>query len=257
MSVAVVVGSAFGSGEVAGERLVAHRFETPWGPAVLHRWPHGDAWVLVRHGAPHRYLPHQIPFRAHAAALAQVRCEALLLTSSVGVLVVDVPLFTPVLIGDLWMPENRLPGGGPCTMWPEPVAGQGHLVWEDGPFSTALSAQVAPWLERPELRVVFGYQSGPRTKTRAENRWFAESGAQVNSMSIGPEAVLANELEIPVAAVGVGHKRSGQGHVSDDPDWVAQSLAQARRATEALVARFLNEARPVPFANRIHRFGSA
>lgn len=256
MSVAVVVGSAFGTGTLAGRVLEQVRVDTPFGAVPLLRWPDADAWVLSRHGAPHKYLPHQIPFRAHTAALKAVGCSALLLTSSVGVLDDDTPLFQPLLLGDLLMPENRLPGGGPCTMWPEPSAEQGHLVWEDGPFSSALNAQIAPWLARSDHRLTFAYQSGPRTKTSSENRWFQSLGAHVNSMSIGPEVVLANELEIPVSGLVVGHKRSGVALRQDDGDWVAQSLRESREATEAVVVRFLSEAQGVPFANRIHRFDS-
>ena len=254
MSVAVVLGSAFGQEELGGRVLAPHTVSTPWGDVRLLRWPDSDAWVVMRHGIPHRHLPHQIPFRAHTAALAQVGCEALLLTSSVGVLVPNVPLFTPMLLGDLWMPDNRLPGGGPCTMWPTHHSEQGHLVWEEGPFNQALSDQIAPWLDASDQRLVFAFQAGPRTKTRAENAWFASCGAHVNSMSIGPEVVLANELEIPVAGLVVGHKQSGTGDVPSDADWVSRSLVASKQATERVVVRFLDEARPVPFANRIHRF---
>ena len=73
-------------------------------------------------------------------------------------------------------------------------------------------------------------------------------------MSIGPEVVLANELEIPVAAVVIGHKRSGEVLREEDSDWVRESLVRSRVATEALVVRFLNEAKPVAFGNRIYRF---
>ena len=256
MSVAVVVGSAFGTGTLGGRALESRQVQTPFGTVPLFRWPDADAWVLVRHGVPHRYLPHQIPFRAHTAALKEVGCSALLLTSSVGVLDAETPVFAPVLLGDLLMPENRLPGGGPCTMWPEPSPEQGHLVWEDGPFSSMLNDQIAPWLDHGELRLTFAYQSGPRTKTASENRWFQSLGAHVNSMSIGPEVVLANELEIPVAGLVTGHKRSGVTLRQDDGDWVSQSLRDSRAATEAVVVRFLNEGCGVPFANRIHRFES-
>ena len=45
-----------------------------------------------------------------------------------------------------------------------------------------------------EREVVFAFSPGPRTKTRAENALWAQLGAQVNSMSLGPEVVLAEYL---------------------------------------------------------------
>jgi 5'-methylthioadenosine phosphorylase len=262
LSVAVVLGSAFAEPRLAGRALAPVRVDTAHGPVTLYRWPGREgAWVLARHGLPHRHLPHQVPYRAHAAALAAVGVGALLLTSSVGVLDPALPLFSPLLVGDLVMPENRLPGGGPCTMWPDPDPEQAHLVLEEGLFSRALTDQLAALVAAeglaPTRGVVFGYQPGPRTKTAAENRWYRAIGAQVNSMSLGPEVVLANELGIPVAALAIGHKRSGEGFTADDPAWVERSLAAARAATERIAARFLDEAEPVRFANRLFRFGGA
>lgn len=261
MSVAAIVGSAFDRPELAGRPLEAVDVETRFGPARLHRYPteRGEAYLLFRHAVPHRYLPNQIPYRAHAAALREVGCDALLITSSCGVLDPDVPLDQPLLVSDLLMIDNRLPDGSACSMFPEPVEGQGHLVMDEGLFSADLSRQVEAigadmgWTSAP--RVIFAYAGGPRTKTAAENRALAATGAQVNSMTVGPEAVLAAELEIPVAAVVIGHKYSVAGG-TDPVDRVslAASLQRSKAAMERFVARFVECAEAPPFANRIYRF---
>jgi purine nucleoside phosphorylase len=123
--------------------LEAVDIPTPHGPWRLHRWPRGEAWLSFRHGVPHRYLPHQLPWRAQAAAFAEVGCGALLVTSSVGVLDPALPLFQPLLVDDLLMLDARLGDGTACTMWPDEHPEQGHLVWGEGPFSRALQEQVA------------------------------------------------------------------------------------------------------------------
>lgn len=247
MSVAVVLGSAFHDGGLPGIELVPEEV----GGVVLHRA--GDAWVLFRHGLPHRFLPHQIPYRAHAAALAEVGVESLLVTSSVGVLDAAVPLDTLLPVGDLLMPENRLPDGSACTMWPTPAPGQGHLVVGGGLLAPALRAQVAG-LAALGPEVVFAYVGGPRTKTPAENRYWAAAGAQVNSMTVGPEVVLANELGIACAAVVVGHKYSHPDIPAPDGPGVAASLDASRRALADLVVRFLREGRPVENPNPLYCF---
>lgn len=56
--------------------------------------------------------------------------------------------------------------------------------------------------------MVFAYCRGPRSKTPAENRAWRALGASVNSMTLGPEVVMAAELGMCTAAVVVGHKRS-------------------------------------------------
>jgi len=44
---------------------------------------------------------------------------------------------------------------------------------------------------------------GPRFSTRAESNMFRAWGADVINMSVAPECILANELEIPYAAVAL------------------------------------------------------
>lgn len=264
-SLAVILGSAFEQPELCGVALSPHTVETPFGPAALHRHPAPRAdgratWVLFRHGAPHRYLPNQIPYRAQAHALWQLGCGALLVTSSVGVLDPALPLDRPLLLSDLVMLDNRLPDGSACTIFPEPRPVQWHLVLDEGLFSRALGEQVADICAGAGAplagEALFGYAGGPRTKTAAENRLFAAFGLQVNSMTVAPEVVLAGELGIPCAALVMGHKYSRPGvRERLDRPTMDQTLQTARVGLGELAARFLAEAEPVPFKNRRYRYG--
>jgi 5'-methylthioadenosine phosphorylase len=261
MSVAVILGSAFADPILGGRPLQPVPIATRFGEVVLHRHPdRADAWVLFRHGAPHRWLPNQIPYRAHAAALREVGCGALLVTSSVGVLDGALPLDSPLPIGDLLMPDNRLPDGSACTMFVTPEPEQHHLVLDEGLMSRALTGQVERLArslgQEPSARCVFAYTPGPRNKTAAENVFWLRVGAQINSMSVGPEVVLANELGIPCAAVGVGHKYSGPGRRDRlEREEMRGSLDVGRTVVEPLAAAFCLQAAPVPFANRFYRYG--
>ena len=253
---AVVLGSAFSQSLAANvaAQLEPLRIHTPLGPVLLHRHLPTGGVVLFRHGHPHRYLPHQIPWRAHARALSELGVTALLLTSSVGVLDPDIPPFVPHLAGDLLMLDNRLPDGSVCTIWPQPAADQAHLVVDDGLFNSALSDWIVQRFSLPERRLLFAYVPGPRTKTAAENHLLRSLGAQVNSMSIGPEVVLANELGIPTAAVLTGHKASARGAPS--PTGITESLDRAQRSTLQVCLDFLAEAPTVAFGNHLYRFGA-
>lgn len=261
-AVVVILGSAFHAESLPGVALEPVEVATESGPVVLHRVEEAPrpTYVRFRHELPHRLLPHQIPYRAQALALRAIGCQALLVTSSVGVLDAAVPLFTPLIVSDLLMPDNRLPDGSACTVFEQPSAAHGHLIVEEGLFSSALSSQVREIARASGVpvgpEVVFAYVGGPRTKTPAENRFWRAAGAQVNAMTLGPEVVLANELEIPTVAVVVGHKLSGAAaSAPEGPDAVAASLDASREAMAALVAAFLREVRPVPFANKVFRFG--
>lgn len=263
-SVAVILGSAFGVETLADLALRPVEIPTRHGPAVLHRTSRSGrpAYVLFRHGLPHRWLPNQIPYRAHAAALAEVGCGALLVTSSVGVLDADLPLNAPMLVADLLTMDNRLPDGSACTMFPVPEPGHGHLVLSEGLFSAPLGEQVRrlagdAGVEVWPREVVFGYVGGPRSKTRAENRLWAFLGADVNSMTLAPEVVLANEVEIPTAAVVIGHKYSVPTGDAPDRRGVDRSLVESRAAQRELVLAFLRSAEPAVFGNHLYRYREA
>ena len=260
-AVAAILGSAFHTltGTMNLERI---EVDTPWGTQVVHRVADAErpAYVLFRHDIPHRLLPNQINYRAQAWALREVDVEALLVTSSVGVLDAEVPLYTPMLVRDLLMPENRLPDGSTCTMFENPTADHGHLVLDDGLFASALNTQLRALTQDAEVpladdKVVFAYAGGPRGKTAAENRMWPRLGAQVNSMTLAPEVVLANELEIPCAGLVVGHKYSlPDRDPPEDRAALADTLDRSRDEQEQIVRRFLHEGQPVPFGNRIFRF---
>lgn len=259
-SVAVILGSAFAAENLPELELDEHTFDTEWGSAVLHRTSRRDrpAWVLFRHGLPHRWLPNQIPYRAHAAALAAVDCSALLVTSSVGVLGAHVPLNVPMLVSDLLTLDNRLPDGTACTMFMAPSAAHGHLVLEEGMLSCELGDQLRRIATECGIglgpEVVFGYVGGPRLKTAAENRMWAQLGADVNSMTLAPEIILANELRIACAGLVVGHKYSLADHATPDRRTVSASLEEAKVAQRELVVQFLAHGKPVEWSNSLYRF---
>ena len=202
-SVAVIVGSAFSQSPPRGLELEPIEVETPWGVVTLHRVINArddrPAYLLFRHGLPHDTYPQELNFRAYAVALRRVRCQALLVTSSVGVLDEDVPLDTLMFVDDLLMPDSRLPCGALCTLLMTPPRSSadpavsealkpGHLVLRGPLNSSALERQVERLIlntgQRLAPAVTFAYVAGPRTKTRAENRYWAQLGAQVNSMSV-------------------------------------------------------------------------
>ena len=262
-AVAVIAGSAFGANPPEGLVMTPVTIDTPWGGVNLHevQGMGRPAYLRFRHDLPHNLLPHQIPFRAQAWAFKEVGCEALLVTSSVGVLDADVPIFEPLIIQDLIMLDNRLPNGSTCTMFETPSHDQGHLVVNDGLFSSALNEQLGRMCQQAGTEspsaVTFAYVAGPRTKTKAENALWARLGAQVNSMTLAPEIVLANELEIPCAGLAVGHKYSVPTMLEPDESTVAASLVSSRKAMETIVLTFLREAEAVPFGNHIFRFGTS
>ena len=259
-SIAIILGSAFDK-MPQWLSLQTQKFSTPYGEAILHLVPDTDpvAYVLFRHGVPHTYLPNQIPYRANAWALKEVNCGALVVTSSVGVTDPDLPIFQPLLVNDLIMLENRLPDGSTCTMFTEPSKDHAHLMITDGLFNPSLRSQLAEMAEAVGWpiggEVIFSYVGGPRNKTPAENRMMPKFGSQVNSMSLGPEIVLANELAIPTAGLVVGHKYSIPGRETENDSFsLEESFVRSRESFKKLIEAFLRNGRPVSFGNVLYRY---
>jgi 5'-methylthioadenosine phosphorylase len=259
-SLAIILGSAFGDTIPSELGLQPIELDTRWGKQTLYGGKNEQGrniYVSIRHGSPHRLLPHQINYRAQAAALKAVDCGALVINSSVGVLEEEIPLYKPLLLTDQLMPENRLPDGSTCSMFQDPEDKQGHLVINEGLYSQELAKEL---YERHSDAIysrddiVFVYAGGPRSKTAAENRMWAQLGGHVNSMTVAPEVVLANELEIPVAGLVVGHKYSVPNLDNPPEEEIRETLVKARAATKEILINFLQHGQAVNFANHIYRY---
>lgn len=161
---------------------------------------------ISRHGRDHHHLPHTIPHRANLVALKQLGARAVLATTAVGAVDPGIPLGRPIVFDDLFFPENRLPGGEPCTTFTEPGDPQrGHLIGTEL-FSPSLRRKMK--LAAGDLGIemtadgVYAHTNGPRFETRAEIRALGTAGVATVSQTCGPEAVLAGELELPYGLVG-------------------------------------------------------
>ncbi len=182
--------------------------ETDFGEAAVQlgevgRWRVG---AISRHGPGHRFLPHQIQHRANLLALAQLGTRAVLATTVIGAVDPALALGKPVLFDDLYFPENRLPSGELCTIFTKPGDPvRGHSIL-DKPFSPHLRQRTARAAKElglePTVGGVYGHTNGPRFETQPEIRSFAAAGVTAVSLTCGPEAVLAGELELPYALVG-------------------------------------------------------
>ncbi len=74
-------------------------------------------------------------------------------------------------------------------------------------------------------------------------------------MTLAPEVILANELEISCTGLVVGHKYSTPDikNIADRKS-MSGSLESSKDAMETLILQFLAKGGPVSFGNRIYRF---
>ena len=240
IDVGVIVGSGLYAfpGEIREERV-----ETEFGEAVVSvgRVGHWRVGAISRHGPGHRYLPHQIGYRANLKALAQLGARTVLATTVVGAVDPALVLGRPVLFNELFFPENRLPNGEICTIFTESGDPErGHLILSE-PFSPRLRSRIARVAKELELESTvggaYGHTNGPRFETRSEIGLFAAAGVTAVSLTCGPEAVLAGELELPYALVGFPVNRAtgvGEPETKKDLD---RRLALSKEVLPRLLLR--------------------
>lgn len=162
-----------------------------------------DVVLLARHGREHTVPPTQVNFRANIYALKKAGCTHILATTAVGSLrekigrghlvivdqFIDFTRHRPISFHEEFKPHK--PVHAPMA---EPF---------DKSMRDILSEKCKELgLTHHEKGTVITIE-GPRFSTRAESHMFRQWGADVINMSIAPEAVLANEIGIPYAAVAM------------------------------------------------------
>ncbi len=183
--------------------------ETPFGkptsPLKIGKIEGVDVVIISRHGRKHTIPPSQVNFRANIQSLKDIGCTHILATTAVGSLKQEIKRGDLVIIDqfidftrhrDITFFEEFPPGGENAK----------HTAMPD-PFSDYLrdimisSAKELGTSFHPKGTVIT--IEGPRFSTRAESRMFRIWGADIINMSIAPEAILANEIGIPYAAVAM------------------------------------------------------
>ena len=159
--------------------------------------------LMARHGRDHTIPPTQVNYRANIWALKAAGCTHVLASTAVG------SLREEIRRGDLVIPDQFIDftRSRALSFFDSFEPGTpAHTAMAD-PFDAELRAALI------EGAAGLGYPfhksgtvitiEGPRFSTRAESRMFRIWGADIINMSIATEAIMANELGIPYAAVAM------------------------------------------------------
>jgi 5'-methylthioadenosine phosphorylase len=160
--------------------------------------------VLVsRHGKNHTITPTQVNNRANIYSIKELECTHILATTACG------SLRDEIWPGDLIFPDQFIDFTRfrPNTFYGEFSPGELQHVPMADPFDEGLrkllvKEAVALGLAKHDTGTVITIE-GPRFSTRAESKMFRAWGADIINMSTAPEAILANELGIPYAAIAM------------------------------------------------------
>ena len=159
--------------------------------------------ILSRHGKKHTIPPSQVNNRANIWALKEFGCQYILATTACGSLREEINRGDLVILDQfIDFTKHRK-----TSFFEEFEPGDmKHTVMAD-PFNETLRNLLIH--SASELKLNFHKTGtvvsieGPRFSTRAESKMFQMWGADIINMSTAPEAILANEIEIPYAAIAM------------------------------------------------------
>ncbi len=159
--------------------------------------------LLARHDRDHSIPPTQVNYRANVWALKEIGCTHILATTACGSLRRDIGRGDLVIL-DQFIDFTR---HRKISFFEDFKNGEIKHTAMAMPFSVSLRNQLIETCEKLGLKyhrtgTVITIE-GPRFSTKAESRMFRSWGADVINMSIAPEAILANELAIPYAAIAM------------------------------------------------------
>ncbi len=176
-----------------------HTIETPFGhpsDVIFEGFYEGQSILfLSRHGAGHKYLPHEVNYRANIFALKKLGARAIFGVSAVGSLRAEIKP------GDLALASqyfDHTRGRRAHTFFGNGVAGH---VSTANPTCPALSADIEQAAQRTGLSLhthkTYGCVEGPRLGTRAESFFLRDSAkCDLVGMTNVPEAFLAKEAQM-------------------------------------------------------------
>jgi 5'-methylthioadenosine phosphorylase len=177
-------------------------FGKPSSALMCGRLNGAEVVMVARHGKKHQYSPSQVNYRANIHALKAQGVTHILATTACGSLREDIGRGDFVIL-DQFIDLTRLrkstyfdsfEHGARHTSMAEPFNGDLRRLLYD--TATELSLKVH---KRGTVVTI----EGPRFSSRAESNMFRILGADVVNMSIATEVILANEIELPYAAVAM------------------------------------------------------
>ena len=205
MAIGIIGGSGLDEPNILN-KMNEKSVETPYGkpssPLTCGESDGTGVVIIARHGRQHEFPPTAVNNRANIWALRQEGCTHILATTAVGSLRRDIKRGDIVVL-DQFIDFTRH------------RAVTFHDSFEKGMIHAAMATPFNEKLRNVliEASRELGYTThetgtvvtieGPRFSTRAESKMFRMWGADVVNMSIAPEAILANELGIPYAAVAL------------------------------------------------------
>lgn len=206
VKIAIIGGTGLDNPEILkNEKDVV--LETPYGktssPLKIGKIEGVDVVLLARHGREHTIPPTEVNFRANIYALKRLGVTHILATSACGSLKEGIKRGDFVILDQfIDFTKHRNFTFHDKFEPHEPV----HT-----PMATPFAENLRKLLIDTLKELSFSYHptgtivtiEGPRFSAKAESKMFRHWGADVINMTIATEVILANEIQIPYAAIAM------------------------------------------------------
>ena len=162
-----------------------------------------EVFIIGRHGREHTIPPTQVNYRANIQALKDAGCDCIIATTAVGSLREKIGRGHFVILDqfidfskkrDYSFFEEFVPNAPAHTPMSDP--------FDETLRSYFIDACKTAGYNFHEKGTVVTIE-GPRFSTRAESHMFRGFGADVINMTVATEAALANEAQVPYAALAM------------------------------------------------------
>jgi 5'-methylthioadenosine phosphorylase len=208
--------------EVIEEISLKTPFGEPSSPIIRARYKDYDIFFLSRHGIGHKFPPHKVPYRANIWALRELGVNKIIGINAVGGInrslkpgdfgivsqFIDFTKSRPssfyegIYSVDIQISDENLPKWKKLILEKKVV----HIDITE-PFCPTLRKVIKEVLKEKGYSfmddITYVATEGPRLETKAEIKMFSLLGGDVVGMTMVPEVVLANELEMHYAGICV------------------------------------------------------
>lgn len=238
------------------KREVDTVFGKPSSPLITGKINGVDVVIISRHGLKHEIPPTEVNNRANIYALKCEGCSYILATTAVGSLREDIRRGDFVVLDQFidFTKQRKL------TFFDKFEFGPVHTPMPE-PFSNIIRKKLIESCE--ELKFPHHKNGtvitieGPRFSTKAESKMFRQFGADVINMSIAPEAILANEAEVPYGVIAMSTDYDCWKEDEEPASWevirmvMRENVERVKQVLLKVIASFSREQEIVKLKDKI------
>ncbi len=196
------------------------KYGDPSSPVIKGEIAGKKVFIIKRHGEEHTITPSHVNYRANIQCLKDLGCEQIIATTACGSLREEIKPGDFALVDQFidftkFRKNTFFESFEPGEMKHYPMA---------EPYSEEIRKKIILAAENIGIKLhtkaTMITIEGPRFSTKAESKMYRMLGADLINMSTATETILANEAEIPYAAIAIATDydcwKEDEEHVSID-----------------------------------------